>query len=55
MVKIDCSSHISALAAKRLGFEKIHVLKYSDYKEGGKQVFNPPPPHYAVQVYIYKL
>jgi len=57
MVKVDCTSHISALAVSRLGFERIHVLKYAEHFQDDetRPVFNPPPPHWGVQVYIYKL
>lgn len=57
MIKVDCTSHISAMAANRLGYERIYVLKYSDYKGEGsdRPVFNPPSPHFAVQIYILRL
>ncbi|KAL0266722.1 UNVERIFIED_CONTAM: hypothetical protein PYX00_009190 [Menopon gallinae] len=56
VVKVDCTSHISALAVSRLGFERIHVLKYCEFFDGGSEpVFKPPPPHFGVQVYIFKL
>lgn len=52
---VDCSSHFTACAVKRLGFTLVHTLKYADYKEDGEVVFKPAPPHEACTVYVQKL
>lgn len=52
---VDCTSHFTAMALKRLGFEKIWGLNYSDYKPNGEVVFEPEEPHKAVTVYAQKI
>lgn len=52
---VDCTSHFTAMALKRLGFEQIYSLNYADYKPDGKVVFEPEPPHKAVTVYVQKI
>lgn len=52
---IECTSHFSAMAAKRLGFEKIYSLDYADYKPQGEVVFAPEAPHKAATVYVQKI
>lgn len=54
-ITVDCTSHFTALALKKLGFELHYSLKYSDYKENGEAVFKPEPPHEAVTVYVQKI
>lgn len=52
---VECTSYFSAQIMKRLGFEKVYTLKYSDYKVDGKVIFNPNPPHQEYSVYVQKL
>ncbi|XP_044749262.1 arylalkylamine N-acetyltransferase 1-like isoform X2 [Coccinella septempunctata] len=55
LMYVECTSHFSAQIMKRLGFEKIYSLKYSDYKVDGKVIFNPKQPHEEYTVYVQKL
>lgn len=53
MVRVDCTSHFSALAVSRLGFHCIYTLNYSDHlNNAGEPVFEPPPPHTCVKTYV---
>ncbi|XP_014242794.1 dopamine N-acetyltransferase-like isoform X2 [Cimex lectularius] len=53
LVKVDCTSHYSAMAVSRLGFHCIYTLNYSDHlDEEGKPVFVPEPPHACVKTYV---
>lgn len=52
---VDCTSHFTALALKKLGFELHYSLNYADHKEDGEVVFKPEPPHEAVTVYVQKI
>jgi arylalkylamine N-acetyltransferase len=51
----DCTSHFTARALKKLGFECIYSLKYEDYKVNGEVVFTPATPHAAVTVYTQRI
>lgn len=54
LVKVDCSSHFTALAVAKLGFECIYTLHYKDHLgENGKPVFVPEEPHTTVKTFIY--
>ncbi|XP_072396235.1 arylalkylamine N-acetyltransferase 1-like [Diabrotica undecimpunctata] len=52
---VECSSHFTALAVKRMGFDCIYTLPYKDYKVDGKIVYNTEPPHTQATVYVKKL
>ncbi|XP_060531318.1 arylalkylamine N-acetyltransferase 1-like isoform X2 [Cylas formicarius] len=52
---VDCTSHFTALALKKLGFELVYTLKYADYVDNGEVVFEPEPPHDAVTVYVQRI
>ncbi|XP_050299236.1 arylalkylamine N-acetyltransferase 1-like isoform X2 [Anthonomus grandis grandis] len=54
-MSVDCTSHFTALALKKLGFECIYTLRYADHKENGEVVFKPEPPHESVTVYVQKI
>jgi len=54
-MRIDCSSHFSALAVARLGFENVFKMKYEDYRQNGEPVFDPEPPHEEVATYVQRL
>ncbi|KAG5880987.1 hypothetical protein JTB14_024525 [Gonioctena quinquepunctata] len=54
-ITVDCTSHYTACAAKKLGFEKHYTLRYEDYKVNGEVVFNPAVPHKAVTVYTQRI
>ncbi|XP_074037780.1 dopamine N acetyltransferase isoform X2 [Leptinotarsa decemlineata] len=54
-VSVDCTSHYSACAARKLGFEKHYTLRYEDYKVDGKVLFTPEAPHRALTVYTQKI
>lgn len=55
MIRVDCTSHYSAKATARLGFQCVYTLKYADYCEDGKPVFVPEPPHNEVKVYVQRV
>ncbi|XP_060873743.1 arylalkylamine N-acetyltransferase 1-like isoform X2 [Metopolophium dirhodum] len=53
MVRVDCSSHFSAGAAERLGFQCIYSLHYEEYRnKKGEVIFNTLPPHKQFKVYV---
>lgn len=52
---VDCTSHFTACALKKLGFELHYSLKYSDYKVNGEVVLKPASPHVAVTVYTQRI
>ncbi|RZB38781.1 dopamine N acetyltransferase, partial [Asbolus verrucosus] len=55
IMTVDCTSHFTARALKKLGFECIYSLKYEDYKINGEVVFTPEKPHAAVTVYTQRI
>lgn len=55
LMTADCTSHFTAKALKKLGFDCIYTLNYADYKVNGEVVFKPEPPHAAVTVYAQKI
>ncbi|CAH1390088.1 unnamed protein product [Nezara viridula] len=56
MIKTDATSHFTALAVTKLGFECIYTLNYADYKdEDGKVIFTPEAPHTCVRTLVYQL
>lgn len=55
LIRVDCSSYFSARAVARLGFECVYELKYKDYKENGKPVFQTEHPHTSFTVYVQKM
>ncbi|KAF7271333.1 hypothetical protein GWI33_015777 [Rhynchophorus ferrugineus] len=54
-ITVDCTSHFTALAVKKLGFELHYKLNYADHKENDEVVFKPELPHEAVTVYVQKI
>ncbi|KAL1131987.1 hypothetical protein AAG570_011597 [Ranatra chinensis] len=53
MVRVDCTSHYSAMAVARLGFQPIYTLQYSHHLDNsGQPVFQPEPPHSCVKTFI---
>ncbi|XP_065160997.1 arylalkylamine N-acetyltransferase 1-like isoform X3 [Atheta coriaria] len=52
LMRVDCTSHYSAKAIARLGFECIYTKQYADYKVDCEAVFTPEPPHTEVAVYV---
>ncbi|KAJ9596159.1 hypothetical protein L9F63_027218 [Diploptera punctata] len=55
LMRVDCTSHFSARAVARLGFECIFSLPYEEYCRDGKQVFHPALPHTQVATYVQRL
>lgn len=52
----DCSSVYSARMMKRLGFELLNRLPYTDYvDDAGKQLIKPPAPHEYLETYVLRL
>lgn len=54
-IKVLATSHYTALALEKLGFQLIYTLEYKDYKVDGEVVFEPEPPHEAIKVYVQGL
>lgn len=52
---VDCTSHFTACALKKLGFELHYSLKYADYKVNGEVMLKPASPHVAVTVYTQRI
>ena len=52
---VDCTSHFTALALRKLGFELHYSLNYSEHLENGEVVFEPELPHEACTVYVQKI
>lgn len=56
MISADCTSHYSAKAAERNGFQSVHSIAYTDYmNEHGKIVFKTDFPHTHAHVYVLHL
>lgn len=56
LMRVDCTSHYSARAVARLGFECVYTLQYADYHdENGCPVFVPEPPHSEVKIYVQRV
>lgn len=55
LIRIDCTSHFSALAVARLGYECVFKMPYEDYRRNGEPVFHPEPPHKEVTTYVRRL
>jgi GNAT superfamily N-acetyltransferase len=55
LIRIDCTSHFSALAVARLGFDCVFKMQYEDYRRNGETVFHPEPPHKQVTTYVRRL
>lgn len=54
MVRVDCTSHFSAKAVARLGFQCVYTLPYSEHlSKDGEPVFTPEPPHTCVKTYVH--
>lgn len=54
-ITVDCTSHYTACAAKKLGFKLHYTLNYEDYKVDGKTVFRPAHPHKELTVYTQRI
>lgn len=54
-MSVDCTSHFTAMALKRLGFQQVYALNYADYTPDGEVVLEPEEPHKAVTVYVQKI
>lgn len=55
LIRTDCTSHFSALAVARLGFDCVFKMQYEDYRQNGEPVFHPEPPHKEVTTYVRRL
>jgi len=53
MVVCVATSHYTALAVARLGFQPIHELPYRDFVDSdGQVIFNTEAPHLSVKTYV---
>ncbi|KDR23746.1 dopamine N-acetyltransferase-like isoform X2 [Zootermopsis nevadensis] len=55
LIRVDCTSHFSARAVARLGFECVFTLRYEDHCHNGEPVFRPEIPHNQVATYVLRL
>lgn len=56
LIKVDCTSHFTGLAASRLGFHCVHSLDYETYTDQhGQRIFNTLPPHKALTMYVMQI
>lgn len=56
MIYVECTSHFSAKAVERLGFQCIYSLAYTDHvNEQGEVVFKTHSPHRRAKVYVLLL
>lgn len=56
MIYVECTSHFSAKAVERLGFQCIYSLAYTDYvNDIGEIVFKTDSPHKCAKVYVLPL
>lgn len=56
LIYVECTSHFSAKAVERLGFQCIYSLAYADYvNEQGEMVFKTNSPHRLAKVYVLPL
>ncbi|XP_060870316.1 arylalkylamine N-acetyltransferase 1-like [Metopolophium dirhodum] len=56
MMYVECSSHFTAKAVERFGFQCIYSLSYSDYvNKQGEVVFKTQPPHTIFKIYVLLL
>ncbi|XP_066907225.1 arylalkylamine N-acetyltransferase 1, partial [Halyomorpha halys] len=52
-IEVICTSAYSSRLFAKRGYEHVLRYPYASYTDAdGNQVFNPPPPHDAVNVYI---
>lgn len=56
MIYVECTSHFTAKAVERFGFQCIYSFSYSDYvNKQGKVVFKTQPPHEYFKVHVLLL
>lgn len=46
---------LSINIAEKMGFKPVHTMKFEDYKENGKVIFKPDPPHTHITAMLLKL
>lgn len=55
VIQVLCSSHYSARVCEKMGFKKVYVLPFADYKVNGENPILPPAPHTAIQILIREI
>ncbi|XP_026816934.1 dopamine N-acetyltransferase-like [Rhopalosiphum maidis] len=56
MIYVECTSHFTAMAVERFGFQCIYSLSYTDYvNKQNEVVFKTQPPHKYFKVYVLLL
>ncbi|KAE9537685.1 hypothetical protein AGLY_006708 [Aphis glycines] len=56
MIYVECSSHFTAMAVERFGFQCIYSFSYSDYvNKQGEVVFKTKPPHEYFKIHVLLL
>ncbi|XP_015363578.1 PREDICTED: dopamine N-acetyltransferase-like isoform X1 [Diuraphis noxia] len=56
MIYVECSSHFTAKAVERFGFQCIYSLSYSDYvNKQNDVVFKTQPPHKYFKIHVLLL
>lgn len=54
-IRAVCTNALSVKVLEKMGFKQVHSMKFEDYKENGKVIFKPNPPHSQITVMILKL
>lgn len=55
VLQMLCSSHYSARVCEKLGFKKVYVLPFADYKVNGENPILPAEPHKAIQILVQEV
>ncbi|EDW00276.1 arylalkylamine N-acetyltransferase-like 2 [Drosophila grimshawi] len=56
LLTVDCTSVYSIRLMKRLGYDLVNTMRYTDYVDAtGKQIICPPAPHETMETYALRL
>lgn len=55
VIQVLCSSYYSARVCEKMGFKKVYVLPFVDYKVDGVNPILPPEPHKAIQILVQEV
>ncbi|XP_055316708.1 arylalkylamine N-acetyltransferase 1 isoform X2 [Sitodiplosis mosellana] len=53
--QVLCSSYFSARVCEKMGFKKVYVLPFVDYKVDGVNPILPAEPHKAIQILVKEI
>ncbi|XP_031638698.1 dopamine N-acetyltransferase isoform X3 [Contarinia nasturtii] len=55
VIQMLCSSYYSARVCEKMGFKKVYVLPFADYKVDGENPILPKEPHTAIQILVQEI